>query len=99
VCALWSTFKWGRNFQSFKEAGAFLENTTIKLHFNNSKRGASFIVTAVSRGALFPLILGSITDTLISNTQRAFFIPLIRFVIAFTFPVYLNVFKAKSLDG
>ena len=65
----------------------------------HSKCGASFIVTAVSRGALFPLRLGSITDILSSNTQHAFFIPLIRFLIAFTFPVYLNVFKAKSLDG
>ena len=33
------------------------------------------------------------------NTQHAFFIPLIGFAIAFTFPVYLNIFKAKSLDS
>ncbi|KAE9365490.1 putative L-fucose-proton symporter [Stipitochalara longipes BDJ] len=65
----------------------------------HSKRGASFIVAAVSGGALFPPVLGSVADALGGNTQHAFFIPLIGFVIAFTFPVYLNGFKAKSLDG
>jgi FHS family L-fucose permease-like MFS transporter len=65
----------------------------------HSKRGASFTVAAVSGGALFPPVLGSVADALGGNTQHAFFIPLIGFVIAFTFPVYLNVFKAKSLDG
>jgi FHS family L-fucose permease-like MFS transporter len=65
----------------------------------HSKRGASFIVAAVSGGALFPPVLGSVADALGGNTQHAFFIPLIGFVIAFTFPVYLNLFKARSLDG
>ncbi|TVY67366.1 L-fucose-proton symporter [Lachnellula suecica] len=65
----------------------------------HSKRGASFIVAAVSGGALFPPVLGVVADKLNGNTQHAFFIPLIGFVIAFSFPVYLNVFKAKTLDG
>ncbi|KUJ08257.1 putative L-fucose-proton symporter [Mollisia scopiformis] len=65
----------------------------------HSKRGASFVVAAVSGGALFPPVLGAVADALGGNTQHAFFIPLIGFVIAWTFPVYLNVFKAKSLDG
>ena len=33
LCALWSTFKWGCNFQSFKEAGAFLEKHNNKASF------------------------------------------------------------------
>jgi FHS family L-fucose permease-like MFS transporter len=65
----------------------------------HSKRGASFLVAAVSGGALFPPVLGAVADALGGNTQHAFFIPLIGFVIAFTFPVYLNVFKRKSLDA
>jgi FHS family L-fucose permease-like MFS transporter len=65
----------------------------------HSKRGASFIVAAVSGGALFPPVLGAVADALGGNTQKAFFIPLIGFLIAATFPIYLNVFKAKSLDG
>jgi FHS family L-fucose permease-like MFS transporter len=65
----------------------------------HSKRGAGFIVAAVSGGALFPPVLGSVADALGGNTQHAFFIPLIGFVIAMTFPIYLNIFKAKSLDA
>lgn len=65
----------------------------------HSKRGASFIVAAVSGGALFPPVLGSVADALGGNTQHAFFIPLIGFCIAWTFPLYLNLFKGKSLDG
>ncbi|KAH8647441.1 putative L-fucose-proton symporter [Tricladium varicosporioides] len=65
----------------------------------HSKRGASFIVAAVSGGALFPPVLGAVADALGGNTQHAFFIPLIGFVIAWTFPLYLNLFKRKSLDA
>jgi hypothetical protein len=32
------TFKWRRNFRRFKGAGASIENTTIKLHFNKMQR-------------------------------------------------------------
>jgi MFS transporter, FHS family, L-fucose permease len=56
-------------------------------------------VAVISGGALFPPVLGAVADALEGNTQHAFFIPLIGFVIAFTFPVYLNVFKAKTLDA
>ncbi|KAH7311069.1 putative L-fucose-proton symporter [Rhexocercosporidium sp. MPI-PUGE-AT-0058] len=65
----------------------------------HSKRGASFIVAAVSGGALFPPVLGAVADALGGNTQKAFFIPLIGFAIAITFPIYLNIFKRKTLDG
>jgi FHS family L-fucose permease-like MFS transporter len=65
----------------------------------HSKRGASFIVAAVSGGALFPPVLGVVADSFGGNTQKAFFIPLIGFLIAGTFPIYLNMFKAKELDG
>jgi FHS family L-fucose permease-like MFS transporter len=65
----------------------------------HSKRGSSFIVAAVSGGALFPPVLGAVADALGGNTQHAFFIPLIGFCIAWTYPVYLNLVKAKSLDA
>lgn len=65
----------------------------------HSKRGASFIVASVSGGALFPPVLGAVADALGGNTQKAFFIPLIGFVIALSYPIYLNIFKRKTLDG
>jgi len=65
----------------------------------HSKRGASILVAAVSGGALFPPVLGVVADALGGNTQKAFFIPLIGFAIAFLYPLYLNIFKRKSLDA
>lgn len=65
----------------------------------HSKRGASFLVAAVSGGALFPPVLGLVADNFGGNTQKAFFIPLIGFAIAFTYPLYLNIFKRNSLDA
>lgn len=65
----------------------------------HSKRGASFIISSIGGGALFPPVLGCVADSMGGNTQKAFFIPLIGFVIAWTFPIYLNLFRAKSLDG
>ncbi len=44
-------------------------------------------------------MLGVVADSFGGNTQKAFFIPLIGFLIAGTFPIYLNMFKAKELDG
>jgi hypothetical protein len=32
------TFEWRRNLQSFKGAGASIENTTIKLYFNRNQK-------------------------------------------------------------
>jgi FHS family L-fucose permease-like MFS transporter len=63
----------------------------------HTKRGASCIVAAVSGGALFPPILGFVADK--TNTQKAMFIPLIGFVIAWTFPIYLNIFEGRKLNG
>ena len=63
----------------------------------HTKRGASFIVSSVSGGAVFPPILGVVADA--RNTQIAMCIPLIGFVISWSFPLYLNLFKGKELDG
>lgn len=63
----------------------------------HSKRGASFLVAAVSGGALFPPLLGLAGDHL--GMRKAFFVPLLGFAIAWTFPLYLNLFKRKQLDG
>ena len=63
----------------------------------HTKRGASFLVASVSGGAVFPPMLGAVADR--KGTQIAMCIPLAGFVIAWTFPLYLNIFKAKELDG
>ncbi|MCJ1368363.1 hypothetical protein MMC16_007505 [Acarospora aff. strigata] len=63
----------------------------------HTKRGASFIVASVSGGAIFPPILGAVSD--LRNTRIAMAVPLAGFLIAWSFPIYLNLFKAKELDG
>ncbi|MCJ1308285.1 hypothetical protein MMC25_001938 [Agyrium rufum] len=63
----------------------------------HTKRGASFLVSAVSGGAVFPPALGAVADA--RNTQVAMCIPLVGFLIAWSFPIYLNLFKRAELDN
>lgn len=63
----------------------------------HTKRGASFIVASVSGGAVFPPMLGAVVDA--RNTRIAMSVPLAGFLVAYSFPVYLNLFKAKELDS
>ena len=63
----------------------------------HTKRGASFLVASVSGGAVFPPILGAVVDA--RNTRIAMAVPLGGFIIAYSFPIYLNLFKAKELDA
>ena len=63
----------------------------------HTKRGASFIVASVSGGAVFPPILGAVSD--LRSTRIAMAVPLAGFLVSWSFPIYLNLFKAKELDG
>lgn len=63
----------------------------------HTKRGASFLVASVSGGAVFPPMLGAVVDA--KNTRIAMCVPLAGFIIAYSFPIYLNLFKAKELDA
>ncbi|KAL6711643.1 hypothetical protein ACN47E_004577 [Coniothyrium glycines] len=63
----------------------------------HTKRGASFLVSSVCGGAVGPVILGNVADRI--GTRHAMCIPLIFFAIAWSYPIYLNVCKGKSLDA
>lgn len=63
----------------------------------HTKRGASFLVASVSGGAVVPAILGNVADK--TGTRIAMVVPLGFFVIAWAFPIYLNIFKGKELDA
>ena len=63
----------------------------------HTKRGASFIVSSVCGGAVFPPLLGVVADA--RNTQIGLCIPLVGFVVAWSFPLYLNLWKGQELDG
>jgi FHS family L-fucose permease-like MFS transporter len=63
----------------------------------HTKRGASFLVASVCGGAVFPPMMGLVADA--RHTRIAMCVALAGFVVSWSFPVYLNVFKAKELDG
>lgn len=63
----------------------------------HTKRGASFLVASICGGAVVPAILGNVADRV--GTRHAMVVPLAFFLIAWSFPIYLNVYKGKELDA
>ncbi|KAL9595595.1 MAG: hypothetical protein Q9219_006359 [cf. Caloplaca sp. 3 TL-2023] len=63
----------------------------------HTKRGSSWIVAAVSGGALFPSLTGLLADH--QSYHIAMCVPLVGFFVAFAFPIYLNTVCAQELDG
>lgn len=63
----------------------------------HTKRGSSFIVASVSGGALFPSLTGLVADH--KGYHISMCVPLIGFFVAFSYPVYLNLFCRRELDG
>jgi len=63
----------------------------------HTKRGSSWIVASVSGGALFPSLTGLLADK--KGYHISMSVPLVGFFVAFAFPIYLNMFCVKELDG
>ncbi|ETN42515.1 uncharacterized protein HMPREF1541_01672 [Cyphellophora europaea CBS 101466] len=63
----------------------------------HTKRGSSWIVAAVSGGALFPSLTGLAADA--SDYHKAMGVPLAGMFVSFVFPIYLNTVCRKELDG
>ncbi|KAI8938625.1 hypothetical protein NX059_004497 [Plenodomus lindquistii] len=63
----------------------------------HTKRGASFLVSSVCGGAVGPVILGNVADSI--GTRKAMCIPLVFFAIAWSYPIYLNLYKGAELDA
>ncbi|KAJ9653289.1 hypothetical protein H2198_007533 [Neophaeococcomyces mojaviensis] len=63
----------------------------------HTKRGSSWIVAAVSGGALFPALTGLLADK--KGYHLAMGVPLAGFFVSFCYPIYLNTVCAKELDG
>jgi len=51
-----------------------------------TKRGSSLVVMAIIGGAVFPALMGLISDA--SNIQRAFFVPLVCYLFVLYFALY-----------
>lgn len=63
----------------------------------HTKRGSSWIVAAVSGGALFPSLTGLLADS--KGYHISMTVPLCGFVVAFAYPIFLNTFYKRELDG
>ncbi|KAK7699176.1 hypothetical protein SLS64_011805 [Diaporthe eres] len=63
----------------------------------HTKRGSSWIVAAVSGGALFPSLTGLLADHKGYHIGMA--VPLIGFFVSFVYPIFLNTVYKRELDG
>lgn len=63
----------------------------------HTKIGASILVSSIFGGAVFPPILGAVADRW--GTRTAMAVPLGGFLLAYSFPVWLNLFQAMELDA
>ena len=63
----------------------------------HTKRGATFLVAAVAGGAVWPPMTAAVADR--SGTPLGMGIPLMGFLLAWSFPIYVNLTQAKQLDG
>ncbi|KAG0135523.1 major facilitator superfamily domain-containing protein [Tuber indicum] len=66
----------------------------------HTKTGSTVIVGAIIGGAVIPPLLGATADHF-NNTGPAMFVPLVFFVLAYTFPIGVNFYKplAELMDG
>ena len=62
----------------------------------HTKRGGSFLVAAISGGCVFPPMMGAVvTDR---NAHIALAIPMMGYILAWVFPIYVNIFQRKRMD-
>ncbi|KAK2776508.1 hypothetical protein FQN53_002679 [Emmonsiellopsis sp. PD_33] len=63
----------------------------------HTKRGGAVLVAAISGGTVFPPMTGAVIDKR-NSAHIAMAIPMMGFVIAWAFPIYVNFFNKESLD-
>lgn len=63
----------------------------------HTKRGSSWVVAAVSGGALFPSLTGLLADH--KGYHIGMCVPLVGFFVSFIYPIFLNTVYKKELDG
>ncbi|RKF61578.1 Glucose/galactose transporter [Golovinomyces cichoracearum] len=68
-----------------------------------TKIGGSLIVAAISGGAVFPPIAGAVATRLQRNGSKkpfhyAMIVPMAGFIIAFIYPLYINIWNRNTID-
>lgn len=83
----------------FWESACFATIFTLGLRGlgRHTKRGGSFLVAAISGGMVFPPMTGAVVTY--HNAHIAMAIPMMGYVLAFIYPVYVNFFVKDMLDS
>lgn len=63
----------------------------------HTKRGGSFLVAAISGGAVVPQIMGAVVTH--KNAHFAMIVPFFSFILAYVFPFYVNLFNKETMDS
>ncbi|KFY31453.1 hypothetical protein V493_01093 [Pseudogymnoascus sp. VKM F-4281 (FW-2241)] len=63
----------------------------------HTKRGGSFLVSAISGGAVVPPMMGAVVTS--HNAHFAMIIPFMGYVLAYAFPIYVNFFNKDAMDS
>jgi MFS transporter, FHS family, L-fucose permease len=62
----------------------------------HTKRGGSFLVAAISGGCVFPPMMGAVVTR--RNAHFAMAIPMMGYILAWAFPIYVNFFNHDTMD-
>ncbi|KAJ5584513.1 uncharacterized protein N7459_004313 [Penicillium hispanicum] len=62
----------------------------------HTKRGGSMLVAAISGGMVFPPMMGAVVTKV--NAHAAMAIPMMGYILALIFPVYVNIYKKDVMD-
>ncbi|OKL63433.1 hypothetical protein UA08_01286 [Talaromyces atroroseus] len=63
----------------------------------HTKRGGSFLVSAISGGMVFPPMMAAVIDD--RNAHIAMAIPMMGYILAWIFPIYVNIYKRDIMDS
>jgi FHS family L-fucose permease-like MFS transporter len=87
------------------ESAVFATTFTLGLRGlgRHTKIGGSLIVAAISGGAVFPPLTGAVATHLQKHGSKrpfhiAMLIPMMCFVLAWLYPIYVNLFNREALD-
>ncbi|EFX04717.1 glucose galactose transporter [Grosmannia clavigera kw1407] len=83
----------------FFESACFATIFTLGLRGlgRHTKIGGSLLVAAISGGMVFPAMTGAVIDR--RNPHVAMAIPMMGYILAFVYPVYVNIFKRDLMDS
>ncbi|KAK4664875.1 uncharacterized protein QC763_508430 [Podospora pseudopauciseta] len=63
----------------------------------HTKMGGSLLVAAISGGMVFPPMMGAVVSARDAHTAMA--IPMMGYILAFVYPVYVNIWKKDVMDS